>query len=303
MYKKMTPTHDHKPAIHEITPLSDRDCFYVVERFKNEFTYPLHSHEAYELNFIEKAEGVRRIVGDSTEIIGPYDLVLITGHDLEHTWEQHHCHSDQIREITIQFSPGLLGDALLHKTQFDRIREMFEKARHGLCFPMNAIMRVYNMLDTIAAGEQGFEAFLRFLTLLHTLAGYAPEARTLSSSAFAQVEPTCDSRRVKRVQNYIAQHFAEKVRLEDVAEMVGMTTTSFSRFFKLRTGSPFSEYLIDVRIGHAARSLIDSTMSVSEICYQCGFNNLSNFNRLFKQKKGYSPTEFRSFYQKKKILV
>jgi AraC-like DNA-binding protein len=299
----MTPTHDHKPAIHEITPLSDRDCFYVVERFKNEFTYPLHSHEAYELNFIEKAEGVRRIVGDSTEIIGPYDLVLITGHDLEHTWEQHHCHSDQIREITIQFSPGLLGDALLHKTQFDRIREMFEKARHGLCFPMNAIMRVYNMLDTIAAGEQGFEAFLRFLTLLHTLAGYAPEARTLSSSAFAQVEPTCDSRRVKRVQNYIAQHFAEKVRLEDVAEMVGMTTTSFSRFFKLRTGSPFSEYLIDVRIGHAARSLIDSTMSVSEICYQCGFNNLSNFNRLFKQKKGYSPTEFRSFYQKKKILV
>jgi AraC-like DNA-binding protein len=299
----MTPTHDHKPAIHEITPLSDRDCFYVVERFKNEFTYPLHSHEAYELNFIEKAEGVRRIVGDSTEIIGPYDLVLITGHDLEHTWEQHHCHSDQIREITIQFSPGLLGDALLHKTQFDRIREMFEKARHGLCFPMSAIMRVYNMLDTIAAGEQGFEAFLRFLTLLHTLAGYAPEARTLSSSAFAQVEPTCDSRRVKRVQNYIAQHFAEKVRLEDVAEMVGMTTTSFSRFFKLRTGSPFSEYLIDVRIGHAARSLIDSTMSVSEICYQCGFNNLSNFNRLFKQKKGYSPTEFRSFYQKKKILV
>jgi AraC-like DNA-binding protein len=71
----------------------------------------------------------------------------------------------------------------------------------------------------------------------------------------------------------------------------------------LRTGSPFSEYLIDVRIGNAARFLIDSTMSVSEICYQCGFNNLSNFNRLFKQKKGYSPTEFRSFYQKKKILV
>jgi AraC-like DNA-binding protein len=296
-------THDNKSAIHEITPLGERDCFYVVERFKNEFTYPLHSHEAYELNFIEKAEGVRRIVGDSTEIIGSYDLVLITGNDLEHTWEQGSCKSDKIREITIQFSPTLLNESLLHKTQFDGIREMFEKARHGLCFPMSAIMRVYNMLDSLASGEQGFDAFLRFLTLLNTLATYTEEARTLSSSAFAQVEPTCDSRRVKRIQNYIAQHFAEKVRLEEVAEMVGMTSTSFSRFFKLRTGSPFSEYLIDVRIGNAARFLIDSTMSVSEICYQCGFNNLSNFNRLFKQKKGYSPTEFRSFYQKKKILV
>jgi AraC-like DNA-binding protein len=296
-------THDNKSAIHEITPLGERDCFYVVERFKNEFTYPLHSHEAYELNFIEKAEGVRRIVGDSTEIIGSYDLVLITGNDLEHTWEQGSCKSDKIREITIQFSPTLLNESLLHKTQFDGIHEMFEKARHGLCFPMSAIMRVYNMLDSLASGEQGFDAFLRFLTLLNTLATYTEEARTLSSSAFAQVEPTCDSRRVKRIQSYIAQHFAEKVRLEEVAEMVGMTSTSFSRFFKLRTGSPFSEYLIDVRIGNAARFLIDSTMSVSEICYQCGFNNLSNFNRLFKQKKGYSPTEFRSFYQKKKILV
>jgi AraC-like DNA-binding protein len=296
--------HDtSKPAIHEITPLSDRDCFYVVERFKNEFTYPLHSHEAYELNFIEKAEGVRRIVGDSTETIGSYDLVLITGHDLEHTWEQGNCTSDKIREITIQFSPTLLDDSLLFKTQFDGIREMFEKARHGLCFPMSAIMRVYNMLDTLASGEQGFEAFLRFLTLLNTLSTYRDEARTLSSSAFAQVEPTCDSRRVKRVQNYIVQHFSEKVKLEEVAELVGMTSTSFSRFFKLRTGAPFSEYLIDVRIGNAARLLIDSTTSVSEICYQCGFNNLSNFNRIFKQKKGYSPTEFRSFSQKKKILI
>jgi AraC-like DNA-binding protein len=295
--------HDTKPAIHEITPLSDRDCFYVVERFKNEFTYPLHSHEAYELNFIEKAEGVRRIVGDSTEIIGNYDLVLITGRDLEHTWEQNDCASEQIREITIQFSPGLLNDTLLHKTQFDGIREMFERARHGLCFPMIAIMRVYNMLDTLASGEQGFDAFLRFLTLLNALAGYTDQARTLSSSAFAKVEPTCDSRRVKRVQGYIAQHFSEKIRLEEIAELVGMTPTSFSRFFKLRTGAPFSEYLIDVRIGHAARNLIDSTMTVSEICYNCGFNNLSNFNRLFKQKKGYSPTEFRSFYQKKKVLI
>ena len=90
--------------IREITPLSDKDCFYIAERYKTEFTYPIHNHAEFELNFTEKAAGVRRIVGDSAEVISDYDLVLITGKDLEHVWEQHDCHSKEIREITIQFS-------------------------------------------------------------------------------------------------------------------------------------------------------------------------------------------------------
>ena len=93
--------------IREITPLSDKDCFYIAERYKTEFTYPIHNHSEFELNFTEKAAGVRRIVGDSSEVIGDYDLVLITGKDLEHVWEQNECRSKEIREITIQFSSDL----------------------------------------------------------------------------------------------------------------------------------------------------------------------------------------------------
>ena len=88
--------------IREITPLSDKDCFYIAERYKTEFTYPIHNHSEFELNFTEKAAGVRRVVGDSSEVIGDYDLVLITGKDLEHVWEQNECRSKEIREITIQ---------------------------------------------------------------------------------------------------------------------------------------------------------------------------------------------------------
>ena len=98
--------------IREITPLSDKDCFYIAERYKTEFTYPIHNHAEFELNFTEKAAGVRRIVGDSAEVISDYDLVLITGKDLEHVWEQHDCHSKEIREITIQFSSDLFFKAL-----------------------------------------------------------------------------------------------------------------------------------------------------------------------------------------------
>ena len=88
----------------EITPLSEKDCFYIIDRHKNEFTYPVHRHKELELNFIENAKGARRIVGDSVESIGDLELVLVGGKNLEHTWAQGDCVSSDIREITIQFS-------------------------------------------------------------------------------------------------------------------------------------------------------------------------------------------------------
>ena len=144
------------PIIREITPLSDKDCFYIADRHKTEFTYPIHNHTEFELNFCEKAAGVRRIVGDSAEVITDYDLVLITGKELEHVWEQHECHSKDIREITIQFSSDLFSKTFINKNQFDSIRRMLEKAQKGLCFPMSAILKVYSMLDTLASEKQGF---------------------------------------------------------------------------------------------------------------------------------------------------
>lgn len=289
--------------IHEITPLSDKDCFYIAERYKTEFTYPIHNHAEFELNFTEKAAGVRRIVGDSVEVIGDYDLVLITGKELEHVWEQHECCSKEIREITIQFSSDLFFKNFINKNQFDSIREMLERAQKGLSFPMPAILKVYSMLDTLASEKQGFYAVVKFLTILYELSLYVDKAHTLSSSSFAKIGIHADSRRVQKVQEYINAHYKEEVRLNQLADMVGMTPVSFSRFFKLRTGRNLSDYIIDIRLGFATRLLVDSTMSIAEICYDCGFNNLSNFNRIFKKKKECSPKEFRENYRKKKKLI
>lgn len=112
-----------------------------------------------------------------------------------------------------------------------------------------------------------------------------------------------DSRRVQKVQDYINDHYKEEIRLSKLADLVGMTSVSFSRFFKLRTGKNLSDFIIDIRLGFATRLLVDSTKSVAEICYECGFNNLSNFNRIFKKKKECSPKEFRDNYRKTKIVV
>ena len=100
-------------VIKEITPLSDKDYFYIIDRVKKEFTYPIHKHDDFELNFVQNGSGVRRTVGDSSEILDNYDLVLITSGDLEHVWEQNECKSESIREITIQFTADLISDKLL----------------------------------------------------------------------------------------------------------------------------------------------------------------------------------------------
>ena len=289
-------------VLNEITPLSEKDCFYIVERHKSEFTYPLHQHKEFELNFIEHGEGVRRIVGDSVEPIGEYDLVLIGGENLEHGWEQGACKNKDIREITIQFPPDIFSGPLLAKNQFNAIRKMLLRAEHGLAFSHQTIMKVYHVIDTISLENERFTQFLKFLFLLNQLS-QAEDSRVLASGSFAKSDKPAESRRVQKVKDYIDAHSGEEIRQSDLAEMIGMTPSAFSRFFKLRTGRTLSDYIIDIKLGNAARQLVDTTRNISEICYDCGFNNLSNFNRMFKAKRGMTPREFRAMYKKSKVIV
>ncbi len=287
--------------ITEITPLSEKDCFYLIDRYKDRFTYPVHRHEEYELNFVANCNSARRIVGDSVEILSDYDLVLV-GNGIEHGWEQHECKNDKIREITIQFSRNLFGEVFLAKTQLAPIRKMLDQSANGIAFSLPSIMRVYSRLDRLTATESGFYRVIELMSILYELANER-DYRTLSSTSFSSIKPTGDSRRVQKVQEYIERHYKEAIRLSDLAEIARMTPTAFSRFFKLRTGRSISDYLIDIRLGHATRALVDSTTSIAEICYECGFNNISNFNRIFKKKKGSSPKLFRDLYQHHKTVV
>ena len=279
-----------------------KDALYIADRRKKEFTYPIHNHEVFELNFVEHASGVRRIVGDSNEVIGDYDLVLITSPDLEHVWEQNTCDSDDIREITVQFYLDMSDDGFLSRNPFYSLRKMLKEARKGLAFPMSAIMRVYQQLDTLSSVKDGFYAVIQFMTILYELS-HCSGARTLATSSFAKVEVESDSRRVLKVKNYIAKNYMDEIRLNTLADIAGMSPSAFSRFFKLHTGRNLSEYIIEMRLGYASRMLVDTAKSIAEISFQSGFNNLSNFNRIFKKKKGCSPSEFRENYHKTRIIV
>jgi AraC-like DNA-binding protein len=239
-------------------------------------------------------------VGDNVEVIGDYDLVLVSSKELEHVLEQHECKSPKIREITIQFSPDIFEQNFTNKQQFDSIRKMLVKGQKGIAFPMSAIMKVYPLLDSLSMEQDSFYAVMKFFTILYELSK-CKEAKTLSSSPFARIDTHSESRRVQNIQQYINENYKQDIRLPVLAQMAGMSAVAFSRFFKARTGTSLSDYIIDVRLGHASQMLIQTGTPVADICFECGFNNLSNFNRIFKKKKGCSPQEYRKQLKKKDL--
>lgn len=292
-----------KNILNEVTPLSDKDCFIIIERKKTHFDYPLHVHRDFELNYVENAAHAQRIIGDSVEEIGDQDLVLITDSNLEHAWVNHQVLPGDIYEITIQFHPELFQEGFVNKNQFLFIRQMLEKAQHGLLFSPEVIRKVKPILMDLVGQTESFRKVLIFLSLLNELAR-DERARILSHSIFAHVQDNYDSRRVKKVMEFLSANYKEPIKLQEMASMVNMSEASFSRFIKLRTGKNFVDCLNDIRISAAVRDLVDSPgASVAEIAYSCGFNNLSNFNRIFKKKKGFTPKDFREYYMKKKTIV
>lgn len=286
----------------EVTLLSDEDCFVVNKRTKSEFTYPLHVHPEYELNFIENGKGAGRLIGDSIEEIDDVELCLIGNENLGHAWMDHHCQSLDIHEITIHFHKELFLESLLNKNQFHSIAVMFENAKKGIVFSRAAIEKVKPRIVSLSSNQNGFYSVIELLTILYELSN-DKDARILCSSTFTNQDNSFESRRVQKAIAYLHTNYQKEIRLVDVANYVNMSEVSFSRFMKKRTGKNYIEYLNDLRLGIASRYLVDSSKTIAEISYECGFNNLSNFNRIFKKRKSYTPKEFRENYSKMRILI
>ena len=286
----------------EVTPLSTEDCFVIINRTKTEFCYPVHEHPEYELNFIENAKGAQRIVGDSIEEIDDLELCLIGNASLEHAWMTHHCESNEIHEITIQFHKDLFLESLLNKKQFHSIAVMLENAKKGMLFSRPVTEKVKDRLDLLNKKLNGFYSVLDLLTILYELSN-DENSRILCSSTFNKQDDTSESRRIQKVITYLNSNYHKEIRLLDVAKYVNMSEVSFSRFMKKRTGKNYIDYLNDLRLGIASRILLDSSKTIAEISFECGYNNLSNFNRIFKKRKGFTPKEFRENYSKMRIMI
>lgn len=282
-----------KNILREIIPLTSSDCFTIFTRVKTEFDFPLHSHEELELNLIINAQGARRIIGDHIGEIDDMELVLI-GSNLPHYWATHKCKSKEICEVTLQFHKDLFDEKLLRRNQLGFIRTMMERSAKGILFSKLTIKQIMPRLNGLNQ-KQGFDSVLELLSILHDLS-ISRNMQILSDSTFNNTEITYNSRRIEKALEFMNQNFQKAITLNEVAKLTNMANVSFSRFFKARTGITFMDSLLELRLGNASRLLIDTTQSIAEVAYNCGFNNISNFNRLFKKKKNCTPREFRENY-------
>jgi len=289
----MVPTMQSK-ILREITPLIQNDCFTIFTRVKSNFDFPLHNHEEFELNFIQNAKSAKRVIGDHVEEIDDLELALI-GSNLQHGWFTHKCVSLEIKEITIQFHRDLFDEKFLQRNQMSFIRKMFERSLRGILFSKETTRTIMPRLIQLPE-KNGFDSVLELMSILHDLS-ISRNIRTLSDVSFSNMETlSYNSRRIEKIMAHLKTNFDKNIPLSDVAKIAGMTEVALSRFFKLRTGKTFIDTLNEVRLGHASRMLIDTTQSITEIAYKCGFNNISNFNRIFKKKKVCTPKEFRETY-------
>ena len=269
----------------EITPLNEDDCFLVFDRKRKYFSFPIHFHPEYEINFIYNAKGAKRVVGDHIAEIGDIELVMV-GSNLYHGWE-----NEQYHEITIQFPKDLFEGQWINKNILKPIRDLLQNSNRGILFSRETAEKLKPKLLAMAH-KQGFESFIDFQMLLFELS-MSEGQQLLTNISFQSESNFYNSEKIEKIYNFIKNNFDKKIMLDEAAEMLNMSTVSFGRLIKQRTGKTFVEFTNEIRLGYATRLLIETNKSISEICYECGFNNISNFNRTFKRKQGVTPSEFR----------
>lgn len=290
---------ESKNFYREIAPLAAGDSFLVFDRVKDNFDFPVHYHPEFEINFILNGKGVKRIVGDNIEEIDDVELVLV-GPNLYHGWELHKCTSKQIHEITIQFHNDLFYESLLTRRIMNPIKDMFNQSIHGILFSKETAQELTPRLVKISKLD-GINYFLEIISILYDLAN--SRNQRLLSTYTVDYAIFDDYDKMKLVYEYVQKNFAEKIPLGVVSDVANMSTISFNRFIKKRTGKTFVNYLNDIRVGYAARWLVEKDLSISEIAFKSGFNNIANFNRNFKAIKNCTPSEYREdFSGLKRIL-
>lgn len=281
----------------EITPLREPDVFVVLDSASNGFDYPIHNHPEYELNLIAGISG-SRIVGDSTERYTDFDLVLL-GPYLYHKWDGDAAmlaDGRPYRVLTIQFGMDLFNAHLLQKDRFYKIRKLLAESRRGIKFHGKTIAEaMQKMLNLTEDG--GFSSVIEFLSLLDLLSK-SDERAFLASEGFTPEAIKSDSNRIQVAYSFLLKNFENpSLKIGEVAALMNMSESAFSHFFQKYTTKSFTQFLVDVRIGHACKLLLDTDDTIRQVCFRSGFNNLANFNRLFKKYRVCTPVEYRKKFK------
>ncbi len=263
------------------------------------FTFPWHFHPEYELVYVIKSFG-KRFVGDHIDDFSDGDLVLL-GSNLPHFWKNDDVFFQgdpqyKVNAIVIHFPADFFKQQIENYPEFLKIKELLQRSARGIRFHEPIAKSVGKKLEKLLKSK-GLERTLDFVKILDKLAR-TKDYKILSSGNYNAELQNLSSSRIDKVLHIINSNYREDLKLETVANHAGMNKTAFCRFFKEKTGKSFSEFLIEMRIGYACKLLIEAQLSVSQICFESGFNNLSNFNRQFKKQTLFTPVHYKNQFHK-----
>jgi AraC-like DNA-binding protein len=286
-----------KAHFHKV-PVAPQSSFSVRHDQKPNFGTVWHYHPELELHYVIKGEGVR-LMGDNISNFSSGEIVLL-GANLPHTWR---CNEEyfqgnpekEVEAIVIQFLPECLGRYLFGLPEAYLIPKLFEKAKSGLLITGKAKAKLAPLMRQ-AVHATDLDRIIIFLSILKILSETA-ETKTIASEhhAFKQSNES-DVQRINKVCNYTLSNYKKEITLDEIASISNLSVTSFCRYFKLITKKTYYDFLIEIRISQACRQLIEDKLPTEVICFECGFNNVSNFYRHFKKITKMTPLEYKKKY-------
>lgn len=278
----------YKPSLKKVEP--DFGSSFVLRNFSESINNEVprwHYHPELEMIYIEEGQGKRHI-GNHISHFEDGDLILIGANLPHYGFKSRLTGSNQ--EIVLQIHESCFGEGFLDMVELSSIKDLLKKTKLGMSFSGETKQKIGESLRSMFYMTR-FERTIELIKILHLLS-LSDEYEVLNAGGYSLVASGSDLQRIDVVYDYVNQNFESRIPLEAIAESVSMTVPAFCRFFKRSTGKTFVQFLNEFRIAHACKVMMDNKESIANIAYDCGFVNLSNFNRAFKKIVGMTPSEF-----------
>jgi AraC-like DNA-binding protein len=282
-----------KPILSRVTTPTENPIA-VIERCEPYFTNVFHFHEECELVYVTESQG-KRIIGNNVQYFEKGDIVFL-GANLPHVWynDKEYFHPDstlKARAIVVYFRQDIFGDRFFQLQETRQLADFFVRARRGIKILGHSWKEVAREMKLLPE-KKGLDRVIGLLNILDIFS-QTTEFQYLADSGYSHAYTQKDNHKIDRVFRFVLNNYHRNISLQEIAELTHLTPQSFCRFFKNRTRKSFIQFVNEVRIGQACRKLVEEDWTVAEVAYACGFSNLSNFNRFFKEATGKTPRAYR----------
>lgn len=274
--------------------LQKEQFFFIKKIEDHHFSGPFHFHDLCELNYVVHSYG-KRVVGDNISNFSSGDMVLMSP-NLPHIWYNDPSYfrtgqSQPAEAIVTYFNPTFLSRLMGDASGAEKVNDLLQRSKRGLRFTGNAHRQVSAKLSELMH-KDGLKRVIDFLDILHILL-HTNEYEYLASVGYQHSFNERDTKRMNTVYQYLMQNFTEPISLAEIAGIANLTPPAFCSFFKKRTQKSFSQFLNELRVGHACKLLQNPELSISDVGFQSGYHNMTNFNKFFKQITSKTPSRYR----------